>query len=259
MLNNKTILVTGVASGIGAATARELQRQGARVIGLDINAPSEKLYRFIQADLTEPQSVQQAVSAVGEPLDGLCNCAGLPPTRPAEQVLTVNFTALRDLIEQLIPNLADNASIVNLASLAGLGWPDASEQVKALHAIRDYRHIEDFCRRYDMAKGRSYFLSKEALIVWTMANRWTWRERGIRMNCVSPGPVDTPILQDFNETLGERAEEDRKIMDRPGTPEDIAPICAFLLSDGSRWLRGTNIAADGGMFAHVQCHAANYE
>ena len=64
-----------------------------------------------------------------------------------------------------------------------------------------------------------------------MQNRWTWRDRGIRMNSVSPGPVDTPILGDFLQTLGARAEEDRRVMDRPGTPKDIAPVIAFLLSD----------------------------
>jgi len=71
------------------------------------------------------------------------------------------------------------------------------------------------------------------------------------MNAVSPGPVDTPILKDFLETLGERAAEDMRIMDRPGTPQDIAPVVTFLLSPGSVWLRGVNIATDGGMRAHI--------
>jgi Dehydrogenases with different specificities (related to short-chain alcohol dehydrogenases) len=72
------------------------------------------------------------------------------------------------------------------------------------------------------------------------------------MNAVSPGPVETPILADFLETLGERAEEDMRIMDRPGTPGDIAPVVTFLLSDGSVWLRGVNIPCDGGMRAHIE-------
>ena len=76
----------------------------------------------------------------------------------------------------------------------------------------------------------------------------------IRMNCVSPGPVETPILPDFLETLGERAAEDAKIMDRPGRPEDIAPVIAFMCSDGSSWIRGANIPVDGGMYQHVLCN-----
>ncbi|MNT65855.1 3-oxoacyl-[acyl-carrier-protein] reductase FabG [compost metagenome] len=71
------------------------------------------------------------------------------------------------------------------------------------------------------------------------------------MNAISPGPVDTPILKDFLETLGARAEEDMKTMDRPGKATDIAPVVTFLLSDGSVWLRGTNLAVDGGMHSHI--------
>ncbi len=85
-------------------------------------------------------------------------------------------------------------------------------------------------------------------------NRWIWRDRGIRMNCVSPGPVETPILPDFLETLGEGAAEAAKVMDRPGRPEDIAPVIAFMCSDASNWIRGANIPVDGGMYQHVLCN-----
>ncbi len=71
------------------------------------------------------------------------------------------------------------------------------------------------------------------------------------MNAVSPGPVDTPILSDFIKTLGERAQESIKLMDRFGTPEDVAPVVAHLLSDGAAWFRGANLTPDGGMGAHL--------
>lgn len=259
MLTGKTIVVTGAASGIGAETAKEIKKQGGTVIAVDVNEPSENVDQYIQANLGDPASIKAAVETLPDTIHGLCNIAGLPPTKDPKLVLQVNFIGLRDFTEQVIAKLADNGSVVNLASLAGAGWPEAGEQVKALLAVRDYDAVSAICNDYDMAKGRSYFLTKEALIVWTMMNRWTWRERGIRMNCISPGPVDTPILQDFVETLGKRVEEDMRVMDRPGTPKDIAPVCAFLLSDGSSWLRGTNIAADGGMFSHIQCGMFGYE
>ncbi len=252
MLNGKTIIVTGAASGIGAATAALVASQGAKVISVDINRPKAAVGEFFQADLSDKASIDQLVQALPPGIDGLANIAGLPPTKNAEAVVAVNLVGLKYLTIQLVPKLADGASIVNLASLAGLGWADAKEAVAASENI-GFEDVPAFCKAHNIEGARSYFFSKEALIVWTMKNRWTWRARGIRMNAVSPGPVDTPILKDFIETLGARAEEDMRTMDRPGTPADIAPVVAFLLSDGSAWIRGTNIPTDGGMYSNVLC------
>lgn len=252
MLDGKTIVVTGASSGIGAATAALLASRGADVISVDIATPARPVGRFIQADLSSKTSIDRLVAELPAGIDGLANIAGVPPTRPAEQVLKVNLVGLKYLTESLIAKLADNASVVNLASLAGLGWPEAKEAIQA-SANLTFDDVDAFCRTHAIEGARSYFFSKEALIVWTMQNRWTWRSRGIRMNAVSPGPVDTPILKDFLETLGARAEEDMRTMDRPGRPADIAPVVAFLLSDDAAWIRGTNVPTDGGMFSDVLC------
>jgi NAD(P)-dependent dehydrogenase (short-subunit alcohol dehydrogenase family) len=251
-VEGKTIVVTGAASGIGAESARLLKAGGAKVIAVDRNEPAAGLAdRFVRADLSDPVSIRNAAAAIGKGIDGLCNIAGLPPTRGRVAVLQVNFLGLRDFTEAMIPNLNAGASIVNLASLAGIGWPAAGGAIRALIALRDFAGVAALCDEHAVDDARSYFYSKEALIVWTMQNRWTWRERGVRINSISPGPVQTPILRDFLETLGARAEEDMRVMDRPGTPQDIAPLVAFLCSDGSAWIRGTNIACDGGMGSHV--------
>lgn len=257
MLQGKTIIVTGAASGIGAATAALAASQGASVISVDINPPAKPVGRFLQADLSNKDSIDRLLNELPPGVNGLANIAGLPPTRPAEAVVTVNLVGLKYLTTQLVPKLADGASIVNLASLAGLGWPDAKESIDA-SANLEFGDVAAFCKAHDIVGPRSYFFSKEALIVWTMQNRWTWRSRGIRMNAVSPGPVDTPILKDFIETLGARAEEDMRTMDRAGTPADIAPVVAFLLSDDSAWIRGTNIPTDGGMYSNVLCQTHGY-
>ena len=255
-LKNKKIVVTGAASGIGAETAKVLKASGATVIGVDRNEPQGNVDQYIQVDLSDPASIKKAVDAIPSGIDGLCNIAGLPPTSDRTLVLKVNFLGLRHFTELMIDKLNDNASIVNVASLAGIGWSQAGEQIKAFLALRDFNEVEAFCDEIGVEQegGRPYFFSKETLIVWTMMNRWTWRDRGIRMNCVSPGPVETPILPDFLETLGERAEEDMKVMDRPGRPEDIAPVIAFLCSEDSGWIRGANIPCDGGMNQHVLCN-----
>ncbi len=254
ILEGKTVVVTGCASGIGEETARVVKMLGGYVIGIDINKTEKHIDELYRADLSDKRSIKALIMALPTGIDGLANIAGLPPTAPADMVLKVNLVGLKYFTEGLIPKLGDGASIVNLASLAGFGWPDAVDQVKAAAEL-DFDRVDTFIREHRVGNegGRSYFFSKEALIVWTMQNRWTWRDRGIRMNAVSPGPVDTPILPDFIETLGERAEEDMKVMDRPGHPNDIAPVVAFLLSDLSAWIRGTNIATDGGMSSHILC------
>lgn len=251
MLEGKTIIVTGVASGIGAETAKQARAAGARVIGVDRNEPTVAVDAFHKVDLTDEAALDALIGTLkAERADGLANIAGVPPTAPPEVVVTVNLVALKRLTLGLVDSLADGASIVNLASLAGIGWENEVDRIKAADRL-DHAGVADFCATHAITPENSYFFTKQALVAWTHENRWTWRDRGIRMNAVSPGPVDTPILKDFLETLGERAEEDSKVMDRPGTPADIAPVVVFLLSDGSGWLRGVNIATDGGMRAHI--------
>jgi NAD(P)-dependent dehydrogenase (short-subunit alcohol dehydrogenase family) len=212
--------------------------------------------RFFRADLSVPSEIDQVVEALPSRLNGLANVAGLPPTHAAGQVLRVNLLAVKRLTLGLIGKLADGASIVNVASLAGQGWADALPQIRSAESV-NFAEAEVFCKTQGIEGARSYFFTKEALIVWTMQNRWTWRDHGIRMNAVSPGPVETPILPDFLNTLGARAEEDVRTMDRAGRPDDIAPLIVFLLSDGSRWIRGSNIDVDGGMHSHIIASAHN--
>ncbi|WP_434291121.1 coniferyl-alcohol dehydrogenase [Celeribacter sp. SCSIO 80788] len=251
MLENKTIIITGVSSGIGQETALQAKAAGAKVIGVDRNAPSIELDAFHQVDLTDEAALDALIEELKSvKADGLANIAGVPPTAPKEVVVTVNLVALQKLTLGLVDSLKDGASIVNLASLAGLGWEGEVARIKAAEGLT-HEGVAAFCAAHDITTENSYFFTKQALVAFTHENRWTWRDRGIRMNAVSPGPVDTPILGDFLETLGERAEEDARIMDRPGTPKDIAPVVTFLLSDGSGWLRGINISCDGGMRAYI--------
>jgi NAD(P)-dependent dehydrogenase (short-subunit alcohol dehydrogenase family) len=254
ILNGKTIVVTGSSSGIGKETARQATAMGATVLGVDVTKNFENVEEFYKADLSDGPTIEALVDVLPDNIDGIANIAGLPPTAPADKVLAVNLVGLKRFTELMVPKLNEGASIVNLASLAGFGWQQSIDAIKASQSL-DFDGIGEFVERWQVGNegGRSYFFSKEALVVWTMQNRWTWRDRGIRMNSISPGPVDTPILSDFIETLGARAEEDNRVMDRPGLPEDIAPVVTFLLSDMTSWIRGTNIPVDGGMSSNILC------
>ena len=256
----RTVFVSGAGSGIGYQTALHFAKAGARIVADGGTAVAQR------ADAGDEGAVegfvQRCIETFGG-VDGVYANAGVSGGGKGlfeltvddwQHVLRVNLIGLKRLTYGLIPKLSDGASIVNVASLAGFKWPEAVDAIKDAEHL-DFHNLDQFIDRWKVSSegGRSYFFSKEALIVWTMQNRWTWRDRGIRMNAVSPGPVDTPILGDFLETLGARAEEDRKIMDRPGTPEDIAPVIAFLLSDMTSWIRGTNIPTDGGMSSNILC------
>jgi NAD(P)-dependent dehydrogenase (short-subunit alcohol dehydrogenase family) len=252
MLKGKTIIVTGSASGIGSETARQIKELGGTVLGVDIEPASANADRHFQADLSSRESIDRLVAELPEGADGLANIAGLPPTAPADRLLLVNLVGLKYLTTAMAPRLGHGASIVNVASLAGSGWEGALDAVRAADEL-DFDNVPEFIARHGVGAkdARDYFFSKEALIVWTMQNRWTWRDRGIRMNAVSPGPVETPIFEDFKRTMGARDSLDRRIMERVGTTGDIAPVICFLLSEQSRWIRGVNIPVDGGMHSHL--------
>ncbi len=252
ILKDKTIVVTGCSSGIGKEISKLVKLLGGDVLGVDRTKTDEYVDELYLADLSDRRTIKALIQALPTGIDGIANSAGVPPTAPADLLLKVNLVGLKYFTEGVIPKLNNGASIVNLASLAGIGWPQAIPAIKASEDL-DFEDVERFLRAYQISNegGRSYFFSKEALIVWTMKNRWTWRDRGIRMNCVSPGPVETPILKDFLETLGDRAAEDRDVNDRAGVPEDIAPVVCFLLSDMTTWFRGANLTLDGGMSSYV--------
>jgi NAD(P)-dependent dehydrogenase (short-subunit alcohol dehydrogenase family) len=244
------VVVTGAASGIGREAAERLIAEGAMVIGVDVN-PTD-LAQERRVDLSDPEQIDRLIEDMPVGIDGLCNIAGVPPSSPPWLVLAVNAKGLQHLTEGLVPRMADGASIVNVASSAGMGWADSVDLLRDLDGVPFEREaLEMFAVRHGLeGGGRSYSLSKEFVVTWTMRMRWAWRDRGIRMNAISPGPVDTPILRDFIETL-ERAPRVMEIMDRPGRPSDIAPVILFLLADDAAWLRGCNLAIDGGLSSHL--------
>lgn len=254
MLESKSIIITGAASGIGRETALGVNAAGGKVIAVDRNRPDFPVSAFFKADLGDRASIDALVEDLPAGANGLANIAGLPPTYAPSDVIGVNFVGLTYLTKRLVPKLSDGASIVNLGALAGYDWSANIGLVKDAFELT-FERVRDFCRDHTITDQDSYPIAKQALIAWTIANKWTWRDRSIRINAVSPGPVQTPILRDFLDTLGERAEEDMRLRGA-ARPEDIAPAVLFLLSDESRWITGVNLPVDGGMLAHVQASRA---
>lgn len=248
-LSGKTFAVTGVSSGIGAETARLLRFHGARVIGLDRNPPHLSLDGFIEVDLAAVASIDRAVAQLPGQLDGLCNVAGVPGTADPALLARVNYLGLRHLSVALLPRLVVGGSIVNVASILGAQWPERLAAHKALAATESFADGEAWLAEHSLPANSSYQYFKEALIVWSLVQAQPWfLAHSVRMNCVAPGPVFTPILGDFVEMLGQtRIETDAHRIKRPAYPDEVAAAIAFLCADEARWINGVNLPVDGGL------------
>jgi NAD(P)-dependent dehydrogenase (short-subunit alcohol dehydrogenase family) len=238
-------LVTGAASGIGRATAILLAGRGAAVACLDVNADglAETAAAIgeralpIPCDVTDLAAVEAAVSQAGADLGGLdavANVAGVgdftgdvAEIAPEEwaRVLAINLTGPFHVSRAAIPHLraAGGGAIVNVSSQFGLVGCLASP---------------------------AYCASKAGLIGLTRAMAIDHTEEGIRVNCVCPGPVDTPMLAWTDATPELTARErgrtqGRNLSGRSGRPEEIAATIAFLLSDDIGFMSGSVVAVDG--------------
>ena len=242
--------VTGIATGIGAEIARILQARGHRVTGFDIAEPADMPDTFIQIDMSDPASIAAAVARAEGPFDGLCNNAGLPPREGlTAKILEVNYLGPRRMTQAMLDKLKPGASIVNMASRAGARWRENIAQVKRLTAVRDATGLAAFIAEDGVDHLRASDLSKEAMILWTMAETEPMIARGLRINSVSPGAVATGLLDDFARAFGDRMAKNVARAGRPGTPAEAAEIAAFLLSPESFWIKGQDLVVDGGMAA----------
>ncbi len=231
-----TILVTGAASGIGAALMKIL---GQRAIGLDRSGAQ------ITCDLSDPEAIDQVASALPGTLDGIAHVAGLPGTRDRDAIMAVNSFAPLRLTRALLPKLRDGAAIVAVSSVTAL-------RCKQPIAVLDLS-IERVAPPVDLAAmdGTAvYELSKALINRWVAQTAVALRPRSIRVNSVSPGPVETPILDDFRTSIGEaRIAAAAGMVGRHGQPAEIAAVIAFLLGPDASWINGTDIRVDGGYHA----------
>jgi 2-hydroxycyclohexanecarboxyl-CoA dehydrogenase len=244
-LEGQTALVTGGASGIGAATVRRLVAEGARVAACDIDLEgARKLASEVGAeafamDVTDGGSVTDAVAGVTEALGVptvLVNNAGTDEfgffqnTDEAlwQRVLDVNLVGVLRVSHALLPAMIERGGgrIVNVASEAGRVGSNGSAA-------------------YSAAKG--------GVIGFTKAIAREAGRYGVLCNAVAPGPIDTPLLRSAPEQLGELGSKvvdvmvGATVLRRMGQPEEVAAVIAFLCSDDASYMTGQALGVSGGL------------
>ena len=246
MLEGKTALVTGGASGIGAATVRRLAAEGARVAVGDLNEEGARALAGelldgvgLRMDVTDVESVAAAVAAATEqlgPIDVLVNNAGTDlfsffvKTDPGlwDFVLGVNLRGVLAVTHAVLPGMQERraGAIVNVASEAG---------------------------RVGSQGSSVYSAAKAGVIGFTKAIAREAARYRVRVNAVAPGPIETPLLNSAPTLLGEIGERlkqgmvDATQLGRAGEPEEVAAAIAFLASEEASYVTGQTLNVSGGL------------
>ena len=250
-LHGKVAMVTGAASGIGRAITIRLAEMGAAVVVLDKNAEGGKETvslvaqsggeaSFIRCDVASQadcrEGAKRAVEIHGR-IDILCNNAGVTVRKAVlslqeeewDAVLDVTLKGVYLLSREVIPHMIreGGGTIINMGS----GWSLKGGP-----------------------KAAAYCAAKGGVLNLTRAMAIDHGKDNIRVNCVCPGDVNTPMLASECEQLGETAEHFMKDaanrpLGRVGTPEDVANAVLFLASDMAKWITGAHVIVDGGGIA----------
>jgi NAD(P)-dependent dehydrogenase (short-subunit alcohol dehydrogenase family) len=251
--DGKRVVVTGCASGIGEHVARQLTDLGAEVVGLDVRGPALQLKEFHEVDLSDQASIDQAAATIGGQVDALFNIAGVSsgigdPLR----VVTINFLGTRQFTEALVPAMPPGSAIANVSSLAASAYRENAVVTAGLLDTATMAEGIEWCQRNPepVADGGGYRLSKEAIILYGMANVGTLGAKGIRINCTAPGVTDTPILDQLRAAYGQEfLDSFQTPLGRVAGPEEQATVLVFLNSDAARYITGQVIWVDGGSVA----------
>ena len=228
--DGRRVFLTGAASGIGKATFELFLAEGADVVAVDLNeAPG-----VLPCDITDSDAVVDVLTSYG-PFDVLLNVAGICKLGHTTEVtreewdrqVAVNLTAPFVIMQAALPGLIERkGNIVNIGSIAGVRG---------------------------QAYSAAYNATKAGIIMMSKGIALEYARRGVRVNCVCPGGIDTPLVQGVAETLP--PDVNMRLVSRavnvlpPGTaqPEEIADAIAYLASDAARSVTGAAFMIDGGI------------
>lgn len=244
-----SVVVTGAASGMGAATAQILVDLGARVTALDVKPTTVPTARSLDVDLRDRAAIEAAAADIDGPVDGLFSCAGLPgPPFSELDTMKVNFVGARHLAEQLVPKMRAGSAISAISSSAAVGWWDQMETLGPLLATRGFDEAVEWLEAHEETWSWSgYLFSKWAVDAWVGYWNVDLAARGIRINCINPGPTETAMMPAFHD-FATKEVVDQAIgpIGRYARPEEQAWPLVMLGSPRLSYVAGEVFAVDGG-------------
>jgi meso-butanediol dehydrogenase/(S,S)-butanediol dehydrogenase/diacetyl reductase len=239
-LQNRVAIISGVSSGIGLACAKRFAAEGARIVGIDVNPAAQDApdMDFYALDVRDEPAIEQAVSraaAASGGFDILINAAGVSSAGAVDvlaadewdRVIDINLKGTYLVSKYVVRHMIEkrSGSIINLASIEGL---EAFEGQAA----------------YNASKGGVILLTKNMAV--------DYGHLGIRVNCLCPGLIETPLTEVLH--MKELETVRRKFLDfhllrRSGQPEEVAGAALFLASDDASFVTGASLTVDGGFTA----------
>jgi NAD(P)-dependent dehydrogenase (short-subunit alcohol dehydrogenase family) len=252
----KRVLVVGGATGMGAAAARLVAAEGARVVVMD-RAPVEfEVERAIAVDLRSVDDVDRALQEVDGSVDAVFSTAGVADGTPG--LMAINFIAHRHVVESLAGDgrLGRGGAVCFVSSGAGIGWETQIPRLTEFVATEGFAAAQAWIEAHP--KLDNYTFSKQAVSFYVAHEALRFLRSGIRINAVLPGPTDTPLARANADVWLGFAQGYRHAAGVGHlTAEQVASAMAFLNSDAASGINGVSLTIDSGHLA--SCISGSYD
>jgi NAD(P)-dependent dehydrogenase (short-subunit alcohol dehydrogenase family) len=249
------VVVTGAASGMGAAVVQLLLDLGARVTAIDVNPVALPVHQALQADLRDQAAIEAAAESVEGPVHGYFGSAGLPGAPFSDlDVMLVNFVGSRYLVDLVLSKIPAGGAIAVVASNAAMGWQLEVEKLMELVNTEGFDAGKQWCESHPEAMQPDvYSFSKKVVNAWVASRAGALITKGKRLNCINPGPTATAMMPHFVRNAGQQTI-DAFIgpIKRQATPEEQAWPLIFLNSPRASYVNGETFTTDGGFFGALQ-------
>lgn len=249
----RQVVITGAASGMGAAAAQLLVDVGAEVYALDISDVKVPVKKAIKTDMKDQASVDAAIAQLPDEVYALFNCAGVPhPPFSAMDTMMINWVGARYLTDALIPRISKGGGIASIASTAGMAWKGNLDLVTEFLGVTGFAESKAWLEAHPDLNVDAYGFSKQCMIVYTMMRAGELAQREVRINCISPSPTATAFMDQLTQDVDRDAiKAFCPSNGRFADPAEMGEPLVLLNSKLASFVSGVNLPVDFGYCAEV--------